>query len=398
MDGRPRHHWIWVWGPEYYQPDGEPSDHLEPQSEQEPRHGTCHRATRQGDLILLYRTSPASDLAYLFEATTDAFPVGGEGGGIEANWRYMCGYRSLMRFEEPVSFRELREDPRTSDLPPIRRQLQGGVHALDVSAWNSLTQVIREKNSELPALLEQIPPVVTRTFATEETMEQHIVDNLHLFSAFGLDVEPWDPTGGNGRQVSLPTGGRIDILLQDQRSRIFVVELKNRSAQDGDVGQLLHYMQAVQALTPDEPQPVIGLLVAPGMTNSCNLALQQLREMGGVDFPLVCMPLVRLLEGPITPEFSDQAPETYDWALTTEDAQTELEHLQGLSEMLAGVSAMLQDQAEELYALVSNGLLDSEVMGRIESLVEGQRELTALADAEFHHFLDGFYDRYKRTS
>ena len=72
-----RNHWLWVVRPEFYaEPDGSDLD-LGPNY---PYRGpdswwTCHRDTQPGDLVLLYRTAPKSDIAFLFEANSEARPV-----------------------------------------------------------------------------------------------------------------------------------------------------------------------------------------------------------------------------------------------------------------------------------------------------------------------------------
>ncbi len=69
-----RAHWVWVTRPEFYLDDsGDERADLAPGG-QELGEGwwTCHPDTRTGDLILLYRTAPKSDISYLFEAASDA--------------------------------------------------------------------------------------------------------------------------------------------------------------------------------------------------------------------------------------------------------------------------------------------------------------------------------------
>lgn len=69
-----RAHWVWVTRPEFYLDDsGDERADLEPGNlELGEGWWTCHPDTRTGDLILLYRTAPKSDIAYLFEAASDA--------------------------------------------------------------------------------------------------------------------------------------------------------------------------------------------------------------------------------------------------------------------------------------------------------------------------------------
>lgn len=68
-----RQFWVWVTTPEFYaEEDGADRADLDPEFEQS-NDGwwTCHERTQPGDLVLLYRTAPRSDLAYLFEARSE---------------------------------------------------------------------------------------------------------------------------------------------------------------------------------------------------------------------------------------------------------------------------------------------------------------------------------------
>jgi hypothetical protein len=70
-----RNYWVWITKPEYYlDQDGRDSGALQPSADEDTGRGwwTCHKDTRAGDLVLLYRTRPKSDIAYLIEAKSDA--------------------------------------------------------------------------------------------------------------------------------------------------------------------------------------------------------------------------------------------------------------------------------------------------------------------------------------
>jgi hypothetical protein len=84
LEGKKRF-WIWVTSKDYYQDeDGSDRADLDPSSDSEDTTDglwTCHRDTKAGDLILLYRSRPKSDIAYLMEARSGAkiwreYPIG----------------------------------------------------------------------------------------------------------------------------------------------------------------------------------------------------------------------------------------------------------------------------------------------------------------------------------
>ncbi len=71
--------WVWVAGPESYGDlDEGDAEALDPASGVggDGSWWTCHADTRQGDLVVLYRTAPRSDVAYLLEAASDARRLG----------------------------------------------------------------------------------------------------------------------------------------------------------------------------------------------------------------------------------------------------------------------------------------------------------------------------------
>ena len=73
--------WVWIASKEsYLDANGNDAEHLDPASGLggEGLWWTCHKDTKPGDLVLLYRTAPQSDIAYLFEAASDARRLGSQ--------------------------------------------------------------------------------------------------------------------------------------------------------------------------------------------------------------------------------------------------------------------------------------------------------------------------------
>jgi len=64
--------WIWIWKPEFYfDTDGKESPHLLPGTRVRCV-GTCHPDTEPGQLVVLYRTKPKMDVAYLLRTVSSA--------------------------------------------------------------------------------------------------------------------------------------------------------------------------------------------------------------------------------------------------------------------------------------------------------------------------------------
>lgn len=76
---RERAFWAWITRPEYYyDTDDSPRDILDPEMNPggDGTWWTCHKDTAAGDLVMLYRSSPESDIAYVLEATSNARLLG----------------------------------------------------------------------------------------------------------------------------------------------------------------------------------------------------------------------------------------------------------------------------------------------------------------------------------
>ena len=104
-------HWVWVTGPHCYaNPDGSDRDDLDPAAGYVPDDGwwRCHKDTREGDQVLLYRTRPRMDIAYRIEARSDAYPVRVEPG--QRGGKYGCDYEVLEKFADPMTLGEISAD------------------------------------------------------------------------------------------------------------------------------------------------------------------------------------------------------------------------------------------------------------------------------------------------
>jgi hypothetical protein len=104
-----RRYWLWVTRPEYYRDeDGSPRGDLEPGNDVGDGWWTCHKDTKAGDLVLLYRASPMSDIAYLIRAESDAFPLSDDEYARDHGWAYGCEHQSLFQFQTPLTFSRIK--------------------------------------------------------------------------------------------------------------------------------------------------------------------------------------------------------------------------------------------------------------------------------------------------
>ena len=91
METIERQFWLWVARPEYYLDEyGNDREDLDPDSGVDSDGWwTCHKNTRKGDLVFLWRTRPKSDIGYLIQAESDAYSIADDN---EQGWEYACDY------------------------------------------------------------------------------------------------------------------------------------------------------------------------------------------------------------------------------------------------------------------------------------------------------------------
>ena len=277
-----RQYWLWVTGPDYYQDeDGSDRKALDPDSDAWMNGGwTCHKDTQRGDLVLLYRTAPKSDIGYLIQADSDArFDDEAEKG-----WDHWCEYRPLHRFRNPVTITDLRNNPKIQDWGSLRRNFVGRVHEIPPEIWTELTSMASEKESQYRPPIDkkqEFPPV---TVASEKQLEDHLVKNLGELQKFGYNLELYrEPQVGlDGRQYMCKGNrGRIDLLCKDIKTdKYVVIELKVEQADYRTFGQICNYICWAQENLSGGAR-VEGLVISRGADDkfkSCLGITDQVRQ------------------------------------------------------------------------------------------------------------------------
>lgn len=257
-----RQYWLWVTRREYYsEADGSDRADLDP-NEQSDSDGwwTCHRNTRQGDLILLYRTSPRMDFGYLIQAESDAYALASTAYEFRPEWEYACGYRVLYKFEHPLTLQDIRRDPYMAEWGALRANFQRRVYAIPSAMWERLLRHIEQGE---PAFARFLKRGALRTASAkillEEELEDRLAADISVLRPFGFDLDVRE------RQlVCVGHGGRIDLLCYDHRRKCYVVvELKNVMAGQNTFGQISTYLGWVQQRFP-EGRRANGLVIARG--------------------------------------------------------------------------------------------------------------------------------------
>ena len=258
-------YWVWVTTPEYYlEEDGSDREALDPSRQADPGDWwTCHKNTKRGDLVLLYRTKPKMDFGYLVQAGSDAYSITDDEYASEQGWDHGCDYQVLYKFQHPLTLHDLREDSYMDEWGAFRANFQRRAYAVPPSVWQRLlsrVELIEPKFARFLARGE-VERVSTRIILEEE-LEQRIEDNPAILRPFGYDLEIRE------RQLACTGhGGRIDLLGFDrQRKRYVVMELKNVRAGQNTFGQIASYLGWVERRVSNG-RPAEGLVIARGFDN-----------------------------------------------------------------------------------------------------------------------------------
>jgi hypothetical protein len=272
-----RRYWLWVTRPNFYlDEDGNDREDLDPDSGVDSDGWwTCHKDTKKGDLVLLWRTSPKKDIGYLIQAESDAYSIADDN---EHGWEYGCDHQVLYKFSHPVTVKDLRNDPYFDEWGPLRCSFQRSSFEISKNYWDKLNQLAADKNPGYQDFIEQIQKEpFSRDILIEEQLEEMLASNLKSLKKFGYDLEIYiDPISKqSGRQlICKGNGGRIDLLCYDKTKKGYVViELKIVRAGQNTFGQISNYMGWVQNRIAGNV-PVIGIVISRGYDTKFESALR----------------------------------------------------------------------------------------------------------------------------
>ncbi len=266
-DAKNRKYWVWVTRPKYYLDElGNDREYLDPKNNTDiDGWWTCHKETKKGDLILLYRSAIKRDIGYLIQAKSDAYFIGDDNYAVEQGWDYGCDYEVFYKFRNPLTLNEIRGNPYLQDWSAYRANFRRRVYEIPINHWKRLNQILTDKNKSYERLLKTLQKsVVAKSILLEEELEDALVADLSLLKPFGYDLELYESKEGiSGRQfVCKGNGGRIDLLCYDKTKKQFVViELKNIRAGQNTFGQICNYVGWVEERIAGN-KLVIGLVVS----------------------------------------------------------------------------------------------------------------------------------------
>ncbi len=269
-------YWQWVTKPEYFlESDGREREALDPGHDSDPGgYWTCHKDTRVGDLILLYRAGKKDgvtyqDIKYLIQAESDAYPIDYDEYAFDHGWQYGCDYKPLFKFDKSLSYHELTEDPYLEDWNALRKRFQGIAFSTEERHWKRLQHLLEEKNPEYKDFLKSFnPEEIVDICISEKHVEDKLSENLNVLNKFGYNLD------FTGRQVRcLGQGGRIDLLCEDKEDgSLVIIELKIVKATKNTFGQISNYLGwAIKRKA--NGRNVKGIIISKGYDNEFDSAM-----------------------------------------------------------------------------------------------------------------------------
>jgi hypothetical protein len=119
--------------------------------------------TRKGDVILMYRTAPYSDIAYIFLATSNPRPTE---RSDRADMKHVIELGEKIRLACPITLKEIRSNARLSTWSFARHQ-QGVMRRVrDIKQegfWQKLRALIIKRNPALSDVLDQLEGLKIRS-------------------------------------------------------------------------------------------------------------------------------------------------------------------------------------------------------------------------------------------
>ena len=229
--------WLWVTGPRYYaELDGSDRVDLEPVGEYVPDGWwTCHKETREGDLVMLYRTKPRMDIAYLIQARSDAYSLL-QDPTAEPGWNYGCDYEVIEKFENPMGIAEIKADPVLEGWNAKNAKFQHSAFRMQREIWDHLISRLVTNPEETARELTKL----TKIYSLEKEIEDTLAQDPERFAAVGLNLQLVE------RQHRCLNGGRADLVGKYKHSnRYVVIELKRGLVGRSAVAQVLSYQASI---------------------------------------------------------------------------------------------------------------------------------------------------------
>jgi hypothetical protein len=161
MIERPQQLWLWVSRPEYTQDEDDDEldrDVLEP-GYKSPAGGwwSCDEQTGNGDLALLYRTAPFSEVHWLIKTRGASYSIEHDPVARREAWKWGTDYEVLASFHNTITFAEMSNSQPLMRWDAVTKNLHGqkGSWSVPMVYWRAMVTRIISRNSGTEAVFKQ---------------------------------------------------------------------------------------------------------------------------------------------------------------------------------------------------------------------------------------------------
>jgi hypothetical protein len=152
-DIKPTNFWFWVSG-ECLNKNEERLDLLAGKSLEGRSGWTCDENTKIGDLAVLYRTLPKSDVKYIIQIRSNPKI---EENDAESGMLH-CDCYIIYQFNNTLKSTKMKSNSILKNSKPVRRNFQGqnGIHDLTSEEWIEINELLTDENPDYSVLLDYL--------------------------------------------------------------------------------------------------------------------------------------------------------------------------------------------------------------------------------------------------
>lgn len=309
-------YWLWVTRPEVFlDKNAKDTSYLDPQKKvYKGSEWSCHKETKKGDLVLLWRSksklstylrssgikkaiTPTSDIGYLIRAESNA-----DGPRKNEPWPFWCYYKPLYKFENPVTIEDFKNNPTLRESLPYKVHFVRNSFPLSKEEWDIVNQIAIQKNPRYKKFYEtllnekiaRVPKIKPEIEIPAEAGEKtHKKRELYLRKYGGAgegdehkkfkewvaenpkSIGLFDVKGSPKKECSFISGDMVDILFEREDGKFAVVEIETDNPEPGFYQALKYKIlkcaeAKIDITSPDVKAILVAWSVPDSLKELCN--------------------------------------------------------------------------------------------------------------------------------
>ena len=187
--GKETKYWLWVAKPlNWLDKKGNDRSELDPQKNYKGGEWSCHKETKRGDLVFLWRSRrelseylrsnrinkkipSKSDIGYLIRAESKA-----DGPYENEDFPYWCSYKPLYKFDNPVTIEDFKDNPILLKSLPYKVHFVKNSFPLTEIEWNEINKIAMGKNPGYKKFYESLVGKKILTSPKEKSKKEEQIE------------------------------------------------------------------------------------------------------------------------------------------------------------------------------------------------------------------------------